>query len=195
MHFVWVNNVVNYSIFTRLHNSCRMKAPHYKYTFFLQLLLCFFLISADNSCGIKSATSASSHKEKTKTVEPRILYLSIESFIDSVTGNPNMKIIQQQLVDGTLIGDADPTSTPGNWQISLLDKNGKRIDSLIMEDPHILDLQLMNEKGEFYTRKIQYVKTEVPIRFNYTSAVKEIEVIELTGDSKNKPLFRSVLVF
>lgn len=106
-----------------------------------------------------------------------------------------MKIIQQQLVDGTLIGDADPTSTPGNWQISLLDKNGKRIDSLIMEDPHIQDLQLMNEKGEFYTRKIQYVKTEVPIRFNYTSAVKEIEVIELTGDSKNKPLFRSVLVF
>ena len=106
-----------------------------------------------------------------------------------------MKIIQQQLINGELKGLADPESKPGNWQISLLDKKGKRIDSLIMEDPHIQDLELMNDKGEFYTRKIQYVRTEVPFRFNYTSAVKEIEVIEITEDLRNKPLFRSILVF
>lgn len=138
---------------------------------------------------------SSSNKEKTATVEPRLLYISIESIIDSVTGNPNMKIIQQQIVDGSLNVDADPTSTPGNWQISLLDKKGKRIDSLIMEDPHIQVVELMNDKGEFYTRKIQYIRTEVPFRFNYSSAVKEIEIIELTEDLKNKPLFRSVLIF
>jgi len=172
-----------------------MKAPHYKYTFFLQLLLCFFLISANNSCSRKQAMYSSSNKEKTSTDKPRLLYLTIESVIDSITGNPNMKIIQQQLIDGALNGDADPTSTPGNWQISLLDKKGKRIDSLIMEDPHIQDVELMNDKGEFYTRKIQYIRTEVPFRFNYSTAAKEIEVIELTGDLKNKPLFRSILVF
>jgi hypothetical protein len=171
-----------------------MKAPHYKYTFFLQLLLCFFLVSENNSCSRKQAM-ASSNKEKTTTVEPRLLYLTIESVIDSVTGNPNMKIIQQQLVDGELTGDADPTSKPGDWQISLLDKKGKRIDSLIIEDPHIQNMEISNDKGEFELRKIQYINTEVPFRFNYSSAIKEIEVIEITGDLKNKPLFRSVLIF
>jgi hypothetical protein len=171
-----------------------MEAPHYKYTFFLQLVFCFFLISTSNSCNRKQVAS-SSNKEKTSTDKPRLLYLTIESVIDSITGNPIMKIIQQQLVNGELKGVADPESTPGNWQISLLDKKGKRIDSLIMEDPHLQDVELMNDKGEFYTRKIQYIRTEVPFRFNYSSVVKEIEVIEITGDFKNKPLFRSILVF
>lgn len=106
-----------------------------------------------------------------------------------------MKIIQQQLVSGELKGVADPESKPGNWQISLLDKKGKRIDSLIIEDPHIQDMEYVNDKGEFALRKIQYIRTEVPFRFNYSSAIKEIEITEITGDLKNKPLFRSVLVF
>lgn len=172
-----------------------MEAPHYKYTFFLQLLLCFFLVSANNSCSRKQAMSSSSNKEKITTVEPRLLYLTIESVIDSVTGNPNMKIIQQQLVSGQLKGGADTELKPGDWQISLLDKKGKRIDSLIIEDPHIQNMEISNDKGEFELRKIQYINTEVPFRFNYSSAIKEIEVIEITGDLKNKPLFRSVLIF
>ncbi|MEJ8843927.1 hypothetical protein WG954_16160 [Lacibacter sp. H375] len=136
----------------------------------------------------------SSNEEKKTSDNPQLLYLTIESTIDSVTGNPNMKIIQQQLVNGELKGDADPTSKPGDWQISLLDRKGKRIDSLIVEDPHIRDMEYVNDKGEFAIRKIQYIRTEVPFRFNYSSAVKEIEVIEITGDLNNKPLFRSVLI-
>ncbi len=139
--------------------------------------------------------SSSSNKEKLTIDEPRLLYLTIESIIDSITGNPNMKIIQQQLVNGQLKGVADPESKPGNWQISLLDKKGKRVDSLIIEDPHLQDVEIPNDKGEFETRKIRYIRTEVPFRFNYSSSVKEIEVIEITGDLKNIPLFRSLLIF
>jgi hypothetical protein len=170
-----------------------MKAPHYKYTFFLQLLLCFFLVSANSSCSRKQAMSSSSNNEKTATDEPRLLYLTLESIIDSVTGNPNMKIIQQQLASGQIKGVAHTESKPGNWQISLLDKKGKRIDSLIMENPHLQDMEYVDNKGEFAIRKIQYIRTEVPLRFNYSSALKEIEVIELKGGFKNKPLFRSTL--
>lgn len=172
-----------------------MKTPHYKYTLFLQLLLCFFLVSVNNSCNRKSAVSASSHKEKTGIVEPGILYINIESIIDSITGNPNMKIIQQQLVSGELKGLADTESKPGDWQISLLNPKGKRIDSLVINDPHLNVLEEENSKGEIVLRQIQYIRVEVPLRFNYSSAVKEIEVIELTDDLKNKLLFRSILVF
>jgi hypothetical protein len=170
-----------------------MKAPHYKYTFFLQLLLCFFLVSANSSCSRKQALSSSSNNAQTATEVPRLLYLTLESIIDSITGNPKMTILQQQLVNGQLKGTADTESKPGDWQISLLDKKGKRIDSLIMEDPHLQDMEYVNDKGEFAIRKIQYIRTEVPFRFNYSATVREIEVIELTGDFKNKLLFRSIL--
>ena len=170
-----------------------MKAPHYKYTFFLQLVFCFFLISISNSCNRKQITS-SSNKEKTSTDQPQLLYLTIESVIDSVTGDPNMNIIQQQLVNGQLNGDVDADLTPGNWQISLLNAKGKRIDSLTIKDPHIQDMEYVNDKGEFAIRKIQYIQAEIPLRFNYSSSVKEIEVIELTEDAKNKTFFRAKLI-
>ncbi len=137
---------------------------------------------------------SSSNKEKTSTDKPQILYLTIESVIDSITGNPNMKIIQQQLVSGQLKGDTEVESTAGNWQISLLNAKGKRIDSLVMSDPHIQDMEYENDKGEFAIRKIQYIKTEIPLRFNYSSSVKEIEVIELSEDVNKKPFFRAKLV-
>ncbi|QNA42626.1 hypothetical protein [Lacibacter sediminis] len=171
-----------------------MKAPHHKYTFFLHLLLCFFLVFVNSGCNRKQALSSSSNKEKTATDEHRLLYLTLESIIDSVTGNPNMKIIQQQLVSGELKGTADAESKSGDWQISLLNAKGKRIDSLVMSDPHLNDLQEENSKGEIVLRKIQYIRAEVPLRFNYSSAVKEIEIIELTDDLKNKLLFRSALI-
>jgi hypothetical protein len=170
-----------------------MKAPHYKYTFFLQLVFCFFLISIGNSCNSKQVTS-SSNKEKTSTDQPQLLYLTIESVIDSVTGYPNMKIIQQQLVNGQLNGDVDADLTPGNWQISLLNAKGIRIDSLTIKDPHIQDMEYLNDKGEFALRKIQYIQTEIPLRFNYSSSIKEIEVIELTEEVKNKTFFRAKLI-
>jgi hypothetical protein len=170
-----------------------MKAPHYKYTFFLQLVFCFFLISISNSCNRKQVAS-SSNNEKTSTDQPQLLYLTIESVIDSITGNPNMKIIRQQLVNGQLKGDAEVELTAGSWQISLLNAKGKRVDSLVMTDPHIQDMEYMKENGEFSIRKIRYIRTEIPLRFNYSSSVKEIEVIELGEDVNKKPFFRVKLI-
>ncbi|HTH30134.1 MAG TPA: hypothetical protein VL946_02235 [Lacibacter sp.] len=169
-----------------------MKAPHYKYTFFLGLITSFLLVIMTCSCNRKQVAS-SSNKEKVSTDESQILYVMIESVIDSITGNPNMKILQQQLVKGELTGIADTESTPGQWQISLLNAKGKRIDSLIMDDPHIQDVEIPNDKGDFTIQKIQYIRTEIPVRFNYSSSVKEVEVIELTADGKHKTFFRAPL--
>lgn len=105
-----------------------------------------------------------------------------------------MKIIQQQLVSGQLKGEAEVELTAGNWQISLLNAKGKRIDSLVMSDPHIQDMEYMKENGEFAIRKIRYIRTEIPLRFNYSSSVKEIEVIELSEDVKKKTFFRAKLI-
>ncbi len=171
-----------------------MKASHYKYTFFLGLITCFLLVIMICSCN-RNQPASLSNKEKISTEEPQVLSLMIESVIDSITGHPNMKILQQRLVKGELTGIADTESTAGQWQISLLNEKGKRIDSLIMDDPHIQNVEMPNDKGEFATQKIQYIRTEIPVRFNYASFVKEVEVIELAADGKHKLFFRTQLVF
>ena len=172
-----------------------MKAPHYKYTFFLQLLLCFFLLSVNSNCNRKQALTASSNKEKTTTNNPQVIYFIIESVIDSVTGNPTMKIIQQRLTNGNIDNWNEIELKSGNWQISLLNEKGKRIDSITLNDPHIQDVELPNDRNEFETRKIQLVQTEIPVRFNYSSSIREIEVVELLDDKKSKLLFRTRLIF
>lgn len=169
-----------------------MKAPYYKYTFFLQLLLCFFLLSININCHRKQVAT-SSNEEKVTTDNPRVLYLTIESELDSITGDPNMKIIKQQLVHGKLNEVAYPELNPGQWQISLLNANGKRIDSMIMNDPHIEEVEIPNEKEEFETRKIRLVKTEISVRFNYSSAINEMEIVELQEDEKKKTYLRTKL--
>jgi hypothetical protein len=55
-------------------------------------------------------------------------------------------------------------------------------------------MEYVNDKGEFAIRKIRYISTEIPLRFNYSSFVKEIEVIELSEDVKQKTFFRAKLI-
>ncbi len=170
-----------------------MKAPHYKYTFFLLLLLCFFLLFINSNCHRKQVAT-SSNTEKVSTDKSRVLYLTIESALDSITGEPNMKIIKQQLVQGKLNEVAYPELNPGQWQISLLNASGKRIDSMIMNDPHIEEVEIPNEKEEFETRKIRLVKTEIAVRFNYSSTINEIEIVELQEDEKKKTFLKTKLI-
>lgn len=162
-----------------------LKAPYYKYTFFLRLLLCFLLLSTNSKCNRKQAASASADTEKGTVAHPQILYLSFESKIDSATGNYSIKIIQQQLANGLLKEQTVSDQKENYWQLLLFDAKHKQIDSIHFANPHIRHMEYINEEGVLAIKKIIAARVEIPIRLNYKTAIKELSIISIE-DKKEK---------
>ncbi len=108
----------------------------------------------------------------------RILYLTLEAASDALSKEIRIRIIQQQVVNGTLKTTDRRTVQEGeiSWKVSLLDANGREESTLWIPDPMILHAESADEDGRLYRKEVQLKETEIPLRLPYRSTVRKIRV-------------------
>lgn len=166
-----------------------MKGNASKFTVFLLILFAALI-----GCSKKPVTAVPGNSSE--GVSSKILYLTLEAVKDTIQNKTSVKIIQQSVVNGTL---KEPQSFPAPavntlyWKLNFLSTRGKIIQSVTFPDPLLMKLEYVNDKGEFIRTSAVVPRAEIPLRFNYTPSMKQVEIIETGTDKKQKLLMRSEL--
>ena len=170
-------------IFFRISNS-----------FFFCILLSVCVVSL--SCNQKAISKISPEPDITTNQAQKILFITLEALNDSASGKIRIKITQQQVVDGYLKSGSNSNAgiTTGSWSIKLLNSNSKTINTIVVNNPLIKNVEYAGENGQLGNRTIQLTRAEIPLRLNYNTTISLISVEEITGANKTKILFREKLI-
>ncbi len=169
-----------------------MKSSLYKYTRFLAIQILF--LSCLISCNNKQVPSTIPDA-KLSNKAPQILYITLEAVKDTVANTLQIKLVQQVIVNGTLKTKNMSTTVAAfsSWTISLLNEEDQLLSSIIITNPLMQELEYTDEAGKFKRKIIQLTRAEIPLRFNYNTAIKTIKVDEPGNNQTTKTLFRSAL--
>jgi hypothetical protein len=146
-----------------------------------------------NACSPKILPSSESNNEKTLAQSSQILYLTLDSQKDTIQNNISIKIIQYQIIEGTLkhLDDAiELNETPGSWKISLTNAKGQILCSQFILNPFIFRTEAFSEHGTIEQKTIAVSHAQIPMRFPYLKQMKKIQIDTLALSNKTITIFQ-----
>jgi hypothetical protein len=139
--------------------------------------------------------SSSPSAAQTGNTQPQLLYIAFESVRDSASNSVRVRLLQHQVVNGTLkkAPEMNETAAAGNWKLSLLNARNKTEQSVIISNPLTAKMEYIDEHQKLTTKTVYLPRAETAMRFYYTAQIKKLVVEEILADGKMKLLFRQNL--
>lgn len=162
---------------------------------FPAILLTGFLFAC-NRKQLPSVNTGAGGTTKDTIQQARILYLTLEAKRDTVKYGISVRLIQQQLVPGTIkpaLAAVTDTMATGSWSIHFLDKNSKPVHTLYLPDPLQVKAEFVSDKGELITKTILLIRAEIPLRLNYQPAFQQLSVAVRNKAGSSNVVFHSLL--
>lgn len=139
------------------------------------------------SCSTTKNTSPVASKPE----EEKILFIAYEVLRDSLTGKISTSILYQRTVEGAIKpGSVENAPTnEGNWIIKVGNTKDLALETLVIENPLHQKREYVSSNGALQMQELWLPRAELAIRMNYSKAMSNIEIAEITNNKNNRIIF------